>query len=136
MEADDNSERSDLAENLCRSKSKVVYHESPIKLEKFPGKFFIPWEMWVKHYKSVVKANGWSDMQAIEAFLAGLAWWAVEEFETVPRHFVEKVLGEKTPQSDALLEVLELKTQQYRSKRAALAEFKTVKQMQNESLKD
>ena len=88
------------------------------------------------NYKSVVKANGWSDMQAIEALPACLTSWAVEEFETVSRHYVEKALGEKTPQFDALLEVLEPKKQQYRSTRAARSEFKAIKQMKNESLKD
>ena len=136
LEAEDDSEESDVAENSCRSKSRTVYQECPIKPEKFPGNCFNGWELWVKHYKSVVKANRWSDMQAIEALPACLTSWAVEEFETVPRHYVEKVLGEKTPRFDALLEVLEPKMQQYRSKRAARSEFKTVKQMENESLKD
>ena len=119
LEAEDDSEESDVAENFCRSKSRTVYRECPIKPDKFPGNCFNRWELWVKHYKSVVKANGWSDQQAIEALPACLTSWAVEEFETVPRHFVEKVLGEKTPKFDALLEVLEPKMQQYRSKRAA-----------------
>ena len=75
-------------------------------------------------------------MQAIEALPACLTSWAVEEFETVPRHFVDNVLGEKTPHFYALLAVLEPKMQQYRIKRAARSEFKAVKQMENESLKD
>ena len=72
--------------------------------------------------------------QAIEALPACLTSWAIEEDETVPRHFVEKVLGEKNPQFDALLAVFEPKMQQYCSNRAALSEFKAVKQMENESL--
>ena len=136
IEAEDDSEDSNVAENLCRSKTRAIYQECPIKLEKFPGKCFNRWELCVKHYKRVVKANGWSDKQAIEALPACLTSWAVEEFETVPHHYVEKVLGEKTPKMDALLEVLEPKIQQYRSKRAARYEFKAVKQMENESLKD
>ena len=136
MEAEDDSEESDVAENFCRSKSRAIYQERPIKPEKFPGTFFSRWEQWVKHYKSVVKANRWSDAQAIEALPACLTSWAVEEFETVPRQYVEKVRGEKTPRFDALLEVLEPKMQEYRSKRAARSEFKAVKQMENESLKD
>ena len=40
------------------------------------------------------------------------------------------------PQFDALPAVLEPKMQQYRSNRAARFEFKAVKQMENESLKD
>ena len=67
MEAENDSEGSDVAEKLCRSKSTAVYQESPIKPENFPGKVFIRWELWVKYYESVVKANGWSDMQAIES---------------------------------------------------------------------
>ena len=136
LEAEDDSEESDVAENSCRSKSRAVHQECPIKPEKFPGTFFSRWEQWVKHYKSIVKVNRWSDAQAIETLPACLTSWALEEFETVPRHYVEKVLGEKTPQLDALLEVLEPKMQQYRSKRAARSEFKAVKQMENESLKD
>ena len=136
LEAEDDSEESDVAENFCRRKSRAIYRECPIKPEKFPGKFFNRWELWVRHYKSVVKANRWSDGQAIEALPACLTSWAVEEFETVPRHYVEKVLGEKAPKFDALLEVLEPKMQQYRSKRASRSEFKAVKQMENESLKD
>ena len=102
MEAEDDSEESDVAENLCGRKSRAVYQENSNKPEKFSGKCLNRWELWVKHYKSVVKANGWYDMQAIEALPACLTSWAVEEFETVPRHFVEKVLGDKTPKFDAL----------------------------------
>ena len=75
-------------------------------------------------------------MQAIEALHSCLTSWAVEEFETVPGHYVEKVLGEKTPKFDALLAVLEPKLQQYRSERVARSDFKAVKQMENKSLKD
>ena len=133
---EDYSEKSDVAENFCRSKSRAIYQECPIKPEKFPGKIFNRCELWIKHYKSVVKANGWSDMQAIEALPACLTSWALDEFETVSRRYVERVLGEKTPPIDALLEVLEPKMQQYHSKRAARSEFKAVKQWENESLKD
>ena len=45
-------------------------------------------------------------------------------------------MGEKDPQFEALLVVLEPKMQQYCSKRAAISEFRAVKQMENESLKD
>ena len=74
--------------------TKAVYKKSPIKPEKFPGKDFNGWKLWVKHYKSVSKANGWTDQQAIAALPACLTSWAVEEFETVPREYIEKVPGE------------------------------------------
>ena len=51
-------------------------------------------------------------MQAIEALPACLTSRAVEEFETIPRHYLEKILGEKRPQFEALLDVLEHKMQQ------------------------
>ena len=93
-------------------KTKAVYEKSPIKPEKFPGKDFNRWELWVKHYKSVAKANGWTDQQAIAALPACLTSWAAEEFETVPRKYIEKVPGEDAPIFETLLEVLKPKMQQ------------------------
>ena len=84
----------------------------PNNPEKFPGKCFIFVELWVKHYKLLVKANGWSVMQAIEAHPACLRSWTVEEFETEPRHYVEIVLREKKLNFDKLLAKLEPKMQQ------------------------
>ena len=132
------SDDSTFAEPLGgkHKKTKAVYEKSPIKPEKFPGKDFNRWELWVKHYKSVAKANGWTDQQAIAALPACLTSWAVEEFETVPRKYIEKVPGETAPTFENLLEILKPKMQQYRSPRATRSEFKSVKQNENESLKE
>ena len=132
------SDESILAEPLGvrQRKTKAVYEKSPIKPEKFPGKDFNRWELWVKHYKSVAKANGWTDQQAIAALPACLTSWAVEEFETVPRKYIEKVPGEEAPIFETLLEVLKPKMQQYRSPRATRSEFKSVRQNEHESLKE
>ena len=99
LRADDDSNSDDstlteVAGERCK-KSKAVYEKSPIKPERFPGKDFDRWELWVKHYKSVAKANGWSDQQAIAALPACLTSWAVEEFEMVPRKYIEKIPGER-----------------------------------------
>ena len=89
------SDESLFAEPLCvrQRKTKAVYEKSPIEPEKFRGKDFNRWELWVKHYKSVAKANGWTDQQAIAALPAFLTTRAVEEFETVARKYIEKVPG-------------------------------------------
>ena len=116
-------------------KMKAVYEKSPIKPEKFPGKDFNRWELWVKHYKSVAKANGWTDQQAIAALPACLPSWAVEEFETVPRKHIEKIPGKEAPIFEILLGILKPKMQQYRSPRANRSEFKSVRQKENESVK-
>ena len=135
---DSNSDDSTLTEvaGERRKESKAVYEKSPIKPERFPGKVFNHWELWVKHYKSVAKANGWSDQQAIDALPACLTSWAVEEFETVPRKYNEKIQGEPSPTFSILLEVLKPKMQQYRSPRATRSEFKAVKQGENETLRE
>ena len=117
-------------------KTKAVYQKTPIKPEKFPGKDFNRWELWVKHYKSVVKANGWSDRQAIAALPACLTSWAVEEFGTVPRPFVEKLPGQTSPRLEWLLEELKPKMKQYRSNRATRSEFKAIQQLESENLKE
>ena len=117
-------------------KTKAVYEKSPIKREKFPGKDFNIWELCVKHYKSMTKANGWTDQEAIAALPACLTSWPVEEFETVPRKYIEKVPGEDAPIFETLLVVLKPKMQQYRSPRATRSEFRSVRQNENESLKE
>ena len=135
---DSNSDDSTLMEvaGERRKKSKAVYEKSPIKPERFPGKDFNRWELWVKHYRSVAKANGWSFRQAIAALLACLTSWAVEKFETVPRKYIEKIPGEPSPTFSNLLEVLKPKMQQYRSPRATRSEFKAVKEVENETLQE
>ena len=117
-------------------KAKAVYEKSPIKPEKFSAKDFNRWELWVKHYKSVAKANGWTDQRAIAALPACLMSWAVEEFETVPRKYIENVPGEEAPIFENLPEILQPKMLQYRSPRATRSEFKSVRQNENESLKE
>ena len=117
-------------------KMRAVYEKSPIKPEKFPGKDFNRWELWVKHYKSAAEMNGWTDQQAIAALPACLTSWAVQEFETVPRKYIEKVPGEEAPFFETLLELLKPKMQQYRSPRATRTEFKSGRQNENESLKE
>ena len=119
-----------------RKKSKAVYEKSPIKPERFPGKDFNRWELWVKHYKSVAKVNGWSDQQAIAALQACFTSWAVEEFERVPCKYIEKFPGEASPNFSNLLEVLKPKLQQYRSPRATRSEYKAMKQGKNETLRE
>ena len=81
----------------------------------------------MKHYKPVAKANGWTDQQAVAALPACLTSWAVGEFETVPRQYIEKVPGDEPPIFETLLEVLKPKMQQYRSPRATRSEFKPVR---------
>ena len=56
------SEETDFAEVLCRSKSETVYQESLNKPEKILGRLLNRWEFWVKYYISLVKGNGSSDM--------------------------------------------------------------------------
>ena len=90
----------------------------------------------MKHYKSVGKANGWTDQQAIAALPVCLTSSAVREFETVPRKYIEKVPGEAAPFFETLFQILKLKMQQYRSPWVTRSEFKSVRQNENESLKE
>ena len=113
-----------------------VYEKSPTKSEKFPGKYFKRWELWVKHEKSVAKANGWTDQQAIAALPACSTSWAVEELKTIPPKYVEKIPREAAPVLETLLDIPNPRMQQYRSPRATRSQFKLVRQNKNESLKE
>ena len=84
--------------------------------------------MLVKHYKFVVKANGWCDMDTNDALLAFLISWVVEDFEIAAHHNVEKGMVDLNPQFDALLEVHKSTMQQYHNTRNAGSEFKAIKQ--------
>ena len=132
------SEESVFAEppGVRQRKTKAVYEKSPIKPEKVPGKDFNRWELWVKHYKTVAKTNGWTDQQAITALPACLTFWAVEEFETVPRKYIEKVRVEADPTFETLFDILEAKMQNFGSPRANRSEFESVRQNKNDSLRD
>ena len=121
---------------MRQRKTKAVYEKSRIKPEKFPGKDFNRWDLWVKHYKAVAKAIGWTDHQAVEALLACLISWAVGEFKTVPRIYIEKVPRESAPVFETLLEILKPKIQQYRCTRANRSAIKSVREIGNESLKE
>ena len=109
-------------------KTKAVYEKFPIQPQKIPGEDFNRWELWLKHYESVAKGNGWTDQQAIAALLACSTSWAVNEFETVPRKDIEKVPGEAAPIFEILLEIVKPKTLQYRSLKATSSEFISVRQ--------
>ena len=132
------SDEPNLAEpsGVRQRKTKAVFEKSPIKPEKFPGKDFNRWELCVKHYRFVTKANGWTNQPAIAAHPASLTFWAVEDFETVPREYIQKVPGEAGPIFENLLEILKPKMQQYRSPRATRSEFKLVRQNENEFLEE
>ena len=93
IEADLDSDDSMVLENESRKRQKPLYEKSPIKPEKFPGKDYNRWENWVKHFKAVAKANGWNDSQKIAAIPTCLTSWAIEEFETVPKRYIEKEPG-------------------------------------------
>ena len=90
----------------------------------------------MKLYKSVAKANGWTDQQAIAALSACLTSWVVQEFKTFLRKYIEKVPGEESPIFETLQEIFKPKMQQYRSPRATRSEFKSFRQNKNESLKE
>ena len=84
----------------------------------------------------MAKANGWTDQQAIAALPTCLDSWAVEEFETVARKFLEKAAGKEAPIFETLLEILKPRMQQYRSPRATRSEFISNRQNEKESLKE
>ena len=130
------SDDSLVHENETKRRQKPLYEKSLIKPEKFPSKDYNRWKNWVKHFQAVAKASGWKDSQKIAAVPTCLTSWAIEEFETVPRRFIEKELGCYSPWFDELLQILKPKMQQYHSQRTTRSEFKAVKQSENEDLRE
>ena len=90
----------------------------------------------MKHHNSVAEANGCTDQQAIAALFACLTSWVVEEFDTLPRKYIEKVPGKSAPIFENPLEILKPKMQQYTNPRANLSEFQPVRRNKKESLQE
>ena len=84
------SENSDFSDTEVRPRKKAVYQEIPIKPEKFRSKDFDRWDSWVKHFRSIVNVNGWTDSQAIVTLTTFYRSWAFEELERVLSRYVEK----------------------------------------------
>ena len=64
-----------------------------MKPEKVPSKDYTRWKNWVKHFKAV----GWNDSQKIAAMPTCLKSWVIEEFEIVPKRYIEKEPGSYPP---------------------------------------
>ena len=82
----------------------------PIKPEKFP-KDFNWWEIWVKHFRSIVNVNGWNDSQVNVTLTICLTSWAIEESERAAHRYVEQEVGYDHPIFEDLLKVLKPKMQ-------------------------
>ena len=128
FEEDIDSDDSMVLKNESRKRQKPLYKKSP---KKFISKDYTRWENWVKHFKAVANANGWIDSHKNAAMPTCLTSWSIEEFETVPKRYIEKEPGSHPPRFDEFLEILKRKMQQYCSQRA-----KAAKQWENEDLRD
>ena len=117
-------------------KTNAVYQKSPIKLYKTSRKEFDKLEKWFKRYKYVAKANDWTNQRAVAALPACLMPWPVQEFESVPRKYIENVPGELASTFETFVPILKPNVQQYRSPGATRSEFKSVRQYKNKFLKE
>ena len=87
------SDDSLILEHETRKRQKPLIERTPIQPEKFPSKYYNRWRNWVRHFKAVAKANGWTGSKKSAAKPTCVISWALEEFDTVPRRYVDKEPG-------------------------------------------
>ena len=129
--------KDESAENsVPQRKEKPVFSGVPVRQERFPSKGLDRWGVWVKHFKCVAQANGWPDIQSIQAIPACLTGWALEAYGTIPAHMTDYVRGYPAPTLEALLTFLTPRMQQYCDEKILRSEFRFLAQLADESIQD
>ena len=115
---------------LCSASS--PRHEPQMLLalhpERFPSKDYPTWRMWQQHFRSVARANGWSERKSLQVLAASLSGWASDEFHSAPTRCQDDL--------DEMLKYLKTRLSPYRNERISRGEFKSLFQGAEETLSE
>ena len=84
--------------------------------------------MWQQHFRSVCRANGWSDLKSLQVLAASLSGWASDEFHSAPDRCQQDL--------DEMLKYLKGRLSPYRNERVSRGEFKSLFQGAEETLSE
>ena len=96
--------------------------------ERFPSKDYPSWRMWQQHFRSVCRANGWSDAKSLQVLADSLSGWATDEIHSAPE-ICQNDLAE-------MLQFLKGRLSPYRNERISRGEFKNLYQGAEETLSE
>ena len=115
---------------LCPVSSPRHEPQMPLALhpERFPSKGYPTWRMWQQHFRSVARADGWSERKSLQVLAASLSGWASDEFLSAPTGCQEDL--------DEMLKYLKTRSSPYRNERISRGEIKSLFQGAEETLSE
>ena len=113
-----------------------LFGNGAIRPDSFPSQNYPDWSQWKTHFYRVGRANGWTELQGLQAVPVCLIGYALDEYNAAPRELREKVDGEDAPTLAALFNLLGREMGMMRNDRLGKAEFRKLRQQPEETLRE
>ena len=113
-----------------------LFGNGAIRPDSFPSQNYPDWSQWKTHFYRVGRANGWTELQGLQAVPVCLIGYALDEYNAAPRELREQVDGEDAPTLAALFNYLGREMGMMRNDRLGKAEFRKLRQQPEETLRE
>ena len=113
-----------------------LFGNGAIRPDSFPSQNYPDWSQWKTHFYRVGRANGWTELQGLQAVPVCLVGYALDEYNAAPRELREQVDGEDAPTLAALFNYLGREMGMMRNDRLGKAEFRKLRQQPEETLRE
>ena len=113
-----------------------LFGNGAIRPDSFPSQNYPDWSQWKTHFYRVGRANGWTELQGLQAVPVCLIGYALDEYNAAPRELREQVDGEDAPTLAALFNHMGREMGMMRNDRLGKAEFRNLRQRPEETLRE
>ena len=107
-----------------------------IRPDSFPSQNHPDWPQWKTHFYRVGRANGWTELQGLQAVPVCLIGYALDEYNAAPRELKEQVEEAAAPTLAALFNHMGREMGMMRNDRLGKAEFRKLRQRSEETLRE
>ena len=105
-----------------------LFGNGAIRPDSFPSQNYPDWAQWKMHFYRVGRANGWTELQGLQAVPVCLIGYALDEYNAAPRELKEQVEGADAPTLAALFNHLGREMGMMQNDRLGKAEFRKLRQ--------
>ena len=113
-----------------------LFGNGAIRPDSFPSQNYPDWSQWKTHFYRVGRANGWTELQGLQAVPVCLIGYALDEYNAAPRELREQVDGADAPTLAALFNHMGRELGMMRNDRLGKAEFRNLRQRPEETLRE
>ena len=113
-----------------------LFENGAIRPDSFPPQNYPDWAQWKTHFYRVGRANGWTELQGMQAVPVCLIGYALDDYNAAPRELKEQVEGADAPTLAALFNHLGREVGMMRNDRLRKAEFRKLRQRPEETLRE